>query len=131
MLQKSEAASQNAAEEKPTDQDKPAVKSPETPETSDTKKKPVGAVSLFGGIDVLANKPTKSLLNEAEDDSFLSKDRPPPNKKEEKQEEKVKTNTVSLFDDEENEESDWNEPLLPPSKPTARSTLKVCMSLFL
>ncbi|KAE8280639.1 WASH complex subunit 2 [Larimichthys crocea] len=98
-----------------------------SPEISESKKKPAGAVSLFGGINVLASKQTKSPLDEADNDSFPSEDSPPPNikKEEEKKEEKVKTNTVSLFDDDEEEdESDWNEPIFTPSKPTAKNTLK-------
>ncbi|XP_035518973.1 WASH complex subunit 2 isoform X1 [Morone saxatilis] len=134
LMERSEevAVSRTAAKDKPSEQEKPAAKTPEplpsspSPESGDSKKKPAGAVSLFGGINVLANKQTKSPLDEDDnDDSFLSKDSPPPNvKKEEKKEEKVKTNTVSLFDDEEEDESDWNDPIFTPSKPTARNTLK-------
>ncbi|XP_044069707.1 WASH complex subunit 2 isoform X2 [Siniperca chuatsi] len=133
-IEKSEevAVSRMAAEDKPSEEEKPAAKTSEPlpssplPESSESKKKPAGAVSLFGGIDVLASKQTKSPLDEADnDDGFLSKDSPPPNViKEEKKEEKVKTNTVSLFDDEEEDESDWNDPIFTPSKPTARNTLK-------
>ncbi|XP_071382680.1 WASH complex subunit 2A isoform X7 [Centroberyx affinis] len=127
------AASRRAAEDKPSEQEKPAVKSPEAQlpssasESSETKKKPVGAVSLFGGIDVLANKQTKSPLDETDGDGdFLSKDSPPPDvKNEEKKEEKVKPNTVSLFDEEEEEDdTDWNDPICIPSKSTARNKLK-------
>lgn len=125
------AASRTSAEDKPSEQRKPAAKTPETipssslPESSGSKKKPAGAVSLFGGIDVLASKQAKSPMNEADnDDGFLSKNSPPPNVK---KEEKVKKNTVSLFDEEEEDESDWNEPIITPSKPTARNMLKVCM----
>ncbi|KAM7408716.1 hypothetical protein PAMA_002439 [Pampus argenteus] len=128
LLEKSQdvAVSSRAAEEKPSEQEKPAVKVPQTllssPESSESKKKPAGAVSLFGGIDVLASKQTKSPLDEADNgDSFLSKDSPPPNVK---KEEKVKTIAVSLFDDEEEDESDWNDPIFTPSKPAARNTLK-------
>ncbi|XP_070771626.1 WASH complex subunit 2 [Enoplosus armatus] len=134
LLEKSEEAadSRTAAEDKPSEQEKPAAKTPEplpsspSPESGESKKKPAGAVSLFGGIDVLTSKQTKSPLDEVDnDDGFLSKDSPPPNvKKEEKKEEKMKTNTVSLFDDEEEDESDWNEPIFTPSKPRARNTLK-------
>lgn len=94
-------------------------------ESSESKKKPVGAVSLFGGIDVLASKQTKSPLDDVDsDDSFLSRESPPPIVK---KEEKVKKTTVSLFDDDDEEdESDWNEPIF--SKPMARNTIKVCMA---
>lgn len=127
------AVSKTAAEEKPSEKEKLAAKTPQplpsspSPESSESKKKPAGAVSLFGGIDVLASKQSKSPLDDGDnDDSFISKEGPPPNvKKEEKKEEKVKTNTVSLFDDEEEEdESDWNDPIFTPSKPTAKNTLK-------
>ncbi|XP_053188839.1 WASH complex subunit 2 isoform X1 [Scomber japonicus] len=134
LSEKSEAVAdtKRAAEDKLSEVEKPAVKTPETlpssPENSESKKKPAGAVSLFGGIDILASKQTKSPLDEddSDDDGFLSKDSPPPNvnKEEKKKEEKVKTNTVSLFDDEEEDESDWNDPIFTPSKPTAKNTLK-------
>lgn len=129
-----DAITRRAAEHKPSEQEKPAVKTPEIlpslPQSSEGIKKPAGAVSLFGGIDILASKQTKSPLDEADDDDgFLAKDTLPPNMKKEetKKEEKVKTNTVSLFDDEEEDESDWNDPIFTPSKPTAKNTLKVCM----
>ncbi|XP_032396598.1 WASH complex subunit 2 isoform X1 [Etheostoma spectabile] len=134
LLEKSEevVVSRTAAEDKPSEQEKPAAKSPELlPSATSTqisagKKKPAGAVDLFGGINVLASKQTNSLLDKGENDnSSLSEDSPPSSvKKEEKKEEKVKTNTVSLFDDEEEDESDWNEPIFTPSKPTASNTLK-------
>ncbi|XP_068578357.1 WASH complex subunit 2 isoform X2 [Cebidichthys violaceus] len=129
MLEESEevVVSRTAAQDKPSEQEKPAAETPEirsapSPEISESKKKPAGAVSLFGGINVLANKQTKSPLDEVDnDDSLLPKDSPPPNIK---KEEKVKTNAVSLFDDEEEDESDWNEPIFTPSKPTTSNTLK-------
>lgn len=133
--QKSEevTVSKTAAEDKPSLQEKPAAKTPEPfppsalAENSESKKKPAGAVSLFGGIDVFENK-AKSPLNENDNDDSFSKDSPPPNvKTEEKKEEKVKTKAVSLFEDEEEDESDWNDPIFTPSKPASRITLKVCM----
>lgn len=128
--------SRTSAEDKPSEQEKPAAKTPEPlssppSESSESKKKPAGAVSLFGGIDILASKQKKSPLEDADsDDSFLSKDSPPPDVKKEKTEEKkevkVKKSTVSLFDDED-DESEWNEPIFTPSKPAAKNTQKVCM----
>ncbi|XP_068183938.1 WASH complex subunit 2 isoform X2 [Antennarius striatus] len=116
------------AEDMPSELEKPAAKSSEppssspSPESSKSKKKPPGAVSLFGGIDVFATKQTKSLLDEVgDDDGVLSKDNPPQNVK---KEDKARTNTVSLFDDEEGDETDWNEPMFTPNKPTARKILK-------
>lgn len=132
---KEAAVSTTAAKDKPSEHEekKAAAKSPEplptspSPESSESKKKPAGAVSLFGGIDVFANKQTKSPFDGTDqDDIFVSKDSPPPNvKRGEKKEEKVKTNTVSLFDDEEEDESDWSDPIFTPSKPTEEKTLKV------
>ncbi|XP_031679636.1 WASH complex subunit 2C isoform X5 [Oncorhynchus kisutch] len=91
-------------------------------ECSESKKKPVGSVSLFGGINVLgdrlgAAKQTKSPLDETDGDDFLSEG-PPPMEKESKK----KKNTVSLFDDEEG--ADWTVPISIPSKPAAINTLK-------
>ncbi|KAG8000113.1 WASH complex subunit 2 [Nibea albiflora] len=120
-LEKSEevVVSKIAAENKPSEREKPAAKTPDplpstpSPEISESKKKPAGAVSLFGGINVLASKQTKSPLDEVDNDSFPSKDSPPPNikKEEEKKEEKVKTNapaeerpqakSTGVFQDEE------------------------------
>ncbi|KAM4607796.1 WASH complex subunit 2A [Polymixia lowei] len=124
------AASRTVVEDQPVEQEKPPVKTPDVqllsspPESSDTKKKPVGAVSLFGGIDVLANKQSKSPLDEGEsDDDFLSNS-PPPSVKEEKKKEKVKANTVSLFDEDEEDETDWNAPISITSKSAPRNTLK-------
>ncbi|XP_063347429.1 WASH complex subunit 2 isoform X2 [Pelmatolapia mariae] len=126
------AVSVTASKDKPSVQEKPATKNtepvtpPSSSESSESKKKPAGAVSLFGGINVLPNKPTKSPLDEDDqDDIFLSKDSPPTNvKKDEKKEEKVKTKTVSLFDDEEEDERDWNDPIFTPSKPTTKNPEK-------
>ncbi|XP_024280950.1 WASH complex subunit 2C isoform X2 [Oncorhynchus tshawytscha] len=90
-------------------------------ECSESKKKPVGAVSLFGGINVLGDRlgavKTKSTLDKTDGDDFLS-DGPPPMEKESKK----KKNTVSLFDDEEG--ADWTVPISIPSKPAAINTLK-------
>lgn len=122
--------SNKSSEDKPPDVEKAAEKIPETlpsspPESSDTKKKPAGAVSLFGGIDVFANKQNKSPLDK-KDDSFLSDDSPPAIvKKEEKKEEKAKTKTVSLFDEDEEDEPDWNDSIFTSSKPAAENTEKV------
>ncbi|KAJ4948445.1 hypothetical protein JOQ06_019979 [Pogonophryne albipinna] len=136
LLEKSEevVVSKPAAKDKPSLPEKPTAKSPKplpsapSPDISESKKKPVGGVSLFGGIDVFANKQTKSPLDEVDqEDPLLSEDGPTPNvqeEEEERKEEKVKINTVSLFDDEEEDESDWNEPIFTPSKPTESNTVK-------
>ncbi|XP_029554623.1 WASH complex subunit 2C isoform X7 [Salmo trutta] len=117
--------------EKPTEEERVAkYKSPEVPSLSsplegrESKKKPVGAVSLFGGINVLgdrlgAAKQTKSPLDDPDGDDFLSEGPPPMEK-----EAKTKKNTLSLFDDVEEEGADWTAPISIPTKPVARNTLK-------
>ncbi|KAM9726555.1 WASH complex subunit 2 isoform 3-T3 [Menidia menidia] len=116
--------------DKPPEQPRPVEKKTSpltTQEGTVGKKKPAGAVSLFGGIDVLASKQSKSLQDEAavHDDSLFSKESPPPLVKQvEKKEEKNKTSTVSLFDEEEEDESDWSDPIFRPTKPEERKTLK-------
>ncbi|XP_047208120.1 WASH complex subunit 2 isoform X3 [Girardinichthys multiradiatus] len=112
------------AEDKPQVQPKPAEKKPESlptlpsQNTTEIRKKPAGAVSLFGGIDVLSSKQTKGPLDyEDQDDIFLSKGSPPPMfSTEEKKEEKGQTKTVSLFDEDEEDESEWNDPIFMASK---------------
>ncbi|XP_034040237.1 WASH complex subunit 2 isoform X2 [Thalassophryne amazonica] len=116
------------AKEKPTVKKDPFMSLP-PPVNAESKKKPAGAVSLFGGIDVLVNKQIKSPLVEGDsDDVFLSQASPPPpnvKKQEERKEEKVKPNTVSLFDDDDKEdESEWNDPVFSSSKPMSTDTKK-------
>ncbi|XP_030234487.1 WASH complex subunit 2 isoform X2 [Gadus morhua] len=80
------------------------------------KQKPAGAVSLFGGIDIMASR-----RREGAEGDVLTEDRlPPPDVGEEEEEEeeetteKTKANPVSIFDgddnddDDEEEDSDWN-----------------------
>lgn len=108
------------AKEKPSLPQKPAAKPPESlPTSAESKKKPVGAVSLFGGINVLAKKQTKIVSDEHHNGDDNSR---PPNVK---TQEKVKTNALSLFDDDEVE--DEHDAIFTPSKPTARNTAKVCV----
>lgn len=96
-------------------------------ESSESKKKGAGGISLFEGIDVVGSKQTK-LLDAANDvDGFLSRDSPPPTVK---KEDKATRNTFSLFDDNEEDESDWNKPIFTSSKANAKDTLKVCEDFF-
>ncbi|MEQ2168766.1 hypothetical protein GOODEAATRI_018150 [Goodea atripinnis] len=123
------------AEDKPQVQPKPAEKKPESlptlpsQNTTEIRKKPAGAVSLFGGIDVLNSKQTKGPLDyEDQDDIFLSKGSPPPMfSTGEKKEEKGQTKTVSLFDEDEEDESEWNDPIFMASKSMGGKTSKVCL----
>uniref|UniRef100_A0A1A8EQP7 Family with sequence similarity 21, member C n=1 Tax=Nothobranchius korthausae TaxID=1143690 RepID=A0A1A8EQP7_9TELE len=114
------------------EQQKPA-ETPEPPPTSPSqegatsRKKPAGAVSLFGGIDVL-NAQTKTPLDgDDHDDVFLSKESPPPIEEENK-EVKGKAKAVSLFDDdgdeEDDEEVDWSDSLFVPSQASTKKTQK-------
>ncbi|XP_077469384.1 WASH complex subunit 2C [Stigmatopora argus] len=73
----------------------------------ESKKIPVGGVSLFGGIGVI---PKKSNLDNDEDHVG-----PPANVK---TQEKAKTKALSLFDDDEDDVQDF---IFPPSKPVAKS----------
>ncbi|XP_017164643.1 WASH complex subunit FAM21 isoform X6 [Poecilia reticulata] len=119
--------SEAPAKDKPPVQPKPAAKKPEvlpSPESTEIRKKPPGAVSLFGGIDVLSSKQTKGPLDdEDQDDLFLVKGTPPPLfRTEEKKEDKGKTKTVSLFDEDDEDEPEWNVPTFSASKPTAGKT---------
>ncbi|KAK7901355.1 hypothetical protein WMY93_018124 [Mugilogobius chulae] len=81
------------------DIDKPPYSSKPIEETPTPK--PAGAVSLFGGIDVFASTQKKSPVN------------------------KSKTKVVSLFDNDDEDEPDLNDPIFNPSKPaenTPKST---------
>nr|XP_049592197.1 WASH complex subunit 2A isoform X2 [Syngnathus scovelli] len=119
LLEKSPDSAKKGLKEKPSLPQKPPAKPPETPspssESTEIKKKPVGAVSLFGGIDVLAKKQAKSILDEGDDD----RDGPPPMVD---TQEKVKSNAFSLFDDDDDE--DVQAPIFNASKPTAGNTAK-------
>lgn len=121
----------------PSEEDKPSegantaqTKTPETvptsasPESNEVRKKPAGAVSLFGGIDVFANKQAKSPLGkDDDDDDVLLKSSPPPMVK---KKEEVKKSAVSLFDnDDEEDETDWSEPVSAPSKAADKNSAKV------
>ncbi|KAJ8361516.1 hypothetical protein SKAU_G00180410 [Synaphobranchus kaupii] len=99
-------------------------------ENVEPKKKPAGAVTLFGGIDVLGQKqdvakPTKSPLEEPDKDDFSYRDSPPPMD----EEPRAKKNVVSLFDDnddedEEEEEEEEAPPASASSQPAAKNTSK-------
>ncbi|XP_028325021.1 WASH complex subunit 2 isoform X3 [Gouania willdenowi] len=123
------ATSHPTSKEKLSEPETPPVRTPEgapvsqSADSSESKKKPAGAVHLFGGIDVLGSKLTKNPPEEAEDDGlFLPKDSSPKSLKKDK---KLKTTSVSLFDDDDVEaESDSNTQIFVPSKPAAQKTLK-------
>lgn len=113
--------------EQPSAQQKQEEESPSPPqESGEIKRKPAGGVSLFGGIDVLASKQDRSDKEEA-DDIFLSKDSPLTNVRDEGKEDKAKIKTVSLFDEEEEDESSWKDPIVTPKKPTEEKIPEVCL----
>lgn len=96
-------------------------------ESSESKQKAAGGASLFEGIDVVGSKQTK-LLDAADDaDGLLSRDSPPLTVK---KEEKATKNTFSLFNDDEEDESDWNKPIFTSSKPNSKNTFKVCQNVL-
>lgn len=120
------------AEDKPLEQNKPTTKGPKTvpssplTESGESTKKATGGVSLFEGIDVVGSK-QKKLLDAANNAGFLSGDNQPLTVK---KEEKATKNTFSLFDEEEEDESDWNKPIFTSSKPNSKNTLKVCEDVW-
>ncbi|XP_078788157.1 WASH complex subunit 2 isoform X7 [Oryzias latipes] len=117
-ISESPGASKKVTKEQPSAQQKQEEESPSPPqESGEIKRKPAGGVSLFGGIDVLASKQDRSDKEEA-DDIFLSKDSPLTNVRDEGKEDKAKIKTVSLFDEEEEDESSWKDPIVTPKKPT-------------
>ncbi|XP_030626905.1 WASH complex subunit 2 isoform X2 [Chanos chanos] len=108
--------------------EEPAVDAQPSPErdTGLKRKLPAGAVSLFGGINVVdtgAKIPTKSPLDDDGDEDFI-KEAPPPM---ETKEPKAKKTTLSLFDDddeEEEEEAAQTTPDTVSAKPAAQNTVK-------
>ncbi|CAL9688329.1 unnamed protein product [Knipowitschia caucasica] len=84
--------------------EKPLPPASPPPAEAQTRKRPPGAVSLFGGIDVL---PVTQSRRPAEREDL----------KEDKKE-KSKTKTLSLFDDDEKDEPDGNDSIFALPKPT-------------
>ncbi|XP_060781770.1 WASH complex subunit 2 isoform X2 [Neoarius graeffei] len=117
----------NVAEEKPSD--KKAVQAASSPVEASKSKKPAGAVSLFGGINVQRDeakstpKHNKNALEDF-DDLDWHKEVPPPMETKEK---KATKSAFSLFDDDdddEEEEPDERPPLSTATKHMDKSTLK-------
>lgn len=121
------------AEDKPSEQNKPTTRGPETlvssplAESSGSEKKGAGGGSLFEGIDGVGSKQTKLLEAANDADGVLSGNGPPLTVKED---EKATRNTFSLFDDDEEAESHWNKPIFTSRKPNAKDTFKVCVDAF-
>ncbi|KAJ8418246.1 hypothetical protein AAFF_G00139550 [Aldrovandia affinis] len=115
--------------DKEKDEDAPGSPAEEKapPESVEPKKKPAGAVSLFGGIDVLGERhetdKTKSPLDDPDEEDLLYSEGPPPME----DEAKTKKNVVSLFEDEDDEEDEEEEEAAPASassQPEAKTTPK-------
>uniref|UniRef100_A0A671NK49 WASH complex subunit FAM21-like n=1 Tax=Sinocyclocheilus anshuiensis TaxID=1608454 RepID=A0A671NK49_9TELE len=111
----------NVAKDKIAEEKKPSE------DSTDSKKKPVGAVSLFGGIDVLADKQDTSKKHtknqeEITDGDKLQKEGPPPM---ESKGTKAKKTALSLFDDDDDDDDeDMNTDEIIPAPKTSKSTEK-------
>lgn len=119
------------AEDRPSEQNKPTTRGPQTvpssPLTESSGGERKGGLGLFEETDGVGSKQTKLLEAANHADGVLSGDSPPlPVKKDEK----ATRNTFSLFDDGEEEESDWNKPIFTSRKPNAKNTFKVCVDVF-
>ncbi|KAI4879762.1 hypothetical protein NFI96_030317 [Prochilodus magdalenae] len=129
----SSASHVKVAEEKPSNKT-PVQTTPSPEESSISKKKPPGAVSLFGGINVLGDatettkKQTKSPLDDF-DDLNWHKETPPPIESKVK---KTKKTTLSLFDDDDDDDDDIDDekepdltsPVSIAAKTAEKSTFK-------
>ncbi|CAM4727537.1 unnamed protein product [Leuciscus chuanchicus] len=117
-------AKDKIAEEKSSVEKKPVESVLSSDDSTEIKKKPVGAVSLFGGIDVLGDKQdaskkrTKNQEDIADVDE-LQKEGPPPM---ESKGTKAKKTALSLFDDDDDE--DVNAYEIVPAPKTYKSTEK-------
>lgn len=119
----------NVAKDKIAEEKKPVESIPPSEDSTEIKKKPVGAVSLFGGIDVLADKqdPSKKHTKNQEeiaDGDELQKEGPPPM---ESKGSKAKKTALSLFDDDDdddNDDEDMNTDEIIPAPKTSKSTEK-------
>ncbi|KAL1263257.1 hypothetical protein QQF64_005996, partial [Cirrhinus molitorella] len=123
-------AKDKITEEKKSVEKKPVESIPSSDESTEIKKKPVGAVSLFGGIDVLADKQDttkKQTKNQQDtvDGDELQKEGPPPM---ESKGTKPKKTALSLFDDDDDDDDDDNEDMntdeIIPAPSTSKSTEK-------
>ncbi|XP_056616351.1 WASH complex subunit 2A isoform X4 [Triplophysa dalaica] len=116
------------ASAKKTDEKKPVESVPSSDNNTEIKKKPAGAVSLFGGIDILGSKQDTSKKpnnqEELSDGEDLYKEAPPPM---DSKGAKTKKTALSLFDDDyDDEDEDENSGEIlssKTSKPAEKSTL--------
>lgn len=118
-------AKDKTAEEKSSVEKKPVESILSSDDSTEIKKKPVGAVSLFGGIDVLGDKQDASKKQTKNEDDIaegdeLQKEGPPPM---ESKGTKAKKTALSLFDDDDDDE-DMNTDEIVPAPTTYKSTEK-------
>ncbi|XP_073776193.1 WASH complex subunit 2C isoform X25 [Danio rerio] len=117
----------SVVKEKITEEKKKPVESvPSSEDSFEVKKKPAGAVSLFGGIDILGDKqdtikkPPKT--QEEIPDDELQKEGPPPM---ESKGTKTKKTALSLFDeDDDDDDDDFSTDEIIPAPTASRSTEK-------
>nr|XP_017214450.1 WASH complex subunit 2 isoform X4 [Danio rerio] len=117
----------SVVKEKITEEKKKPVESvPSSDDSFEVKKKPAGAVSLFGGIDILGDKqdtikkPPKT--QEEIPDDELQKEGPPPM---ESKGTKTKKTALSLFDeDDDDDDDDFSTDEIIPAPTASRSTEK-------
>ncbi|XP_059373884.1 WASH complex subunit 2-like [Carassius carassius] len=121
------AEERKPVQKKPVEK-KPVESTPSSDNSTEIKKKPVGAVSLFGGINVLADKldTSKKQTNNQEeiaDSDELLKEGPPPM---ESKGTKAKKTALSLFDDEDDDDDDgdMNSDEIIPAPKTSKSIEK-------
>ncbi|KAK7139908.1 hypothetical protein R3I94_012510 [Phoxinus phoxinus] len=119
-------AKDKTAEEKSSVEKKPVDSILSSDDSTEIKKKPVGAVSLFGGIDVLGDKQDaskKQTTNQEDiaDGDELQKEGPPPM---ESKGTKAKKTALSLFDDDDDDDEDMNIDEIVPAPKTYKSTEK-------
>uniref|UniRef100_A0A8C1ZBS8 WASH complex subunit FAM21-like n=1 Tax=Cyprinus carpio TaxID=7962 RepID=A0A8C1ZBS8_CYPCA len=116
----------NVAKDKIAEEKKHVESIPPSEDSTEIKKKPVGAVSLFGGIDVLADEQDTSekhnrIQEEIADGDKLQKEGPPPM---ETKGTKTKKTALSLFDDDDDDDEDMNTDDIIPAPKTSKSTEK-------
>ncbi|KAK9964744.1 hypothetical protein ABG768_005889 [Culter alburnus] len=120
-------AKDKMAEEKSSVEKKPVESILSSDDSTEIKKKPVGAVSLFGGIDILGEKQDtskKQTKNQEEiaDSEELHKEGPPPM---EIKGTKAKKTALSLFDDDDDDDDeDMNTDEILPVPKTSKSAEK-------
>uniref|UniRef100_A0A9J8BD51 WASH complex subunit 2C n=1 Tax=Cyprinus carpio carpio TaxID=630221 RepID=A0A9J8BD51_CYPCA len=116
----------NVAKDKIAEEKKHVESIPPSEDSTEIKKKPVGAVSLFGGIDVLADEQDTSKVSKMLKKRDLQKEGPPPL---ESKGTKAKKTALSLFDDDDDDDEDMNTDDIIPAPKTSTSTEKNALTV--